>query len=344
LQARWPDATEVRVGELDRCTAGYSADTFIFDAHVVRDGEERDERYVLRKETPEPAVYPQQVPGLNIEVEIQYRAMDGIAEATDVPLAPLVGFERDATVLGQPFFVMGFIEGVVPTVQPSYVSEGFFADAAADERRRMIDDGLRVLAQLHRMDWRAAGFDWLVAPGTTPGTAAQLDIWEQYFRRELGDRNIPLFDESLDWLRAKLPADESLSLNWGDARLGNMIWQGFTCACVTDFENAAIAPPEMDLGWWLMFDRWSHEASGLPNRADGDMARDEQRQRYETFFGRSFDNAVLHYHEVFAALRYAAIVVRVMNRTVDRGLMPADHTMWRENAAIDCLVVLLEER
>jgi hypothetical protein len=31
-----------------------------------------------------------------------------------------------------------------------------------------------------------------------------------------------------------------------------------------------------------------------------------------------------------------------MNRLVDRGDLPADHTIWRENPAANCLVALLE--
>ena len=47
------------------------------------------------------------------------------------------------------------------------------------------------------------------------------------------------------------------------------------------------------------------------------------------------------WYEIFAAARYCAIVVRVMNRAVDRGLMPADHTIWLENPASAALESLL---
>ena len=49
------------------------------------------------------------------------------------------------------------------------------------------------------------------------------------------------------------------------------------------------------------------------------------------------------FHEVFAAARYSAIVVRVMNRAVERGLMPADHTIWLDNPSTICLAHLLDE-
>ena len=47
--------------------------------------------------------------------------------------------------------------------------------------------------------------------------------------------------------------------------------------------------------------------------------------------------------EVFAGARYAAIVVRVMNRLVARGDMPPDQTIWLENPATTCLEQLLDE-
>jgi hypothetical protein len=48
-----------------------------------------------------------------------------------------------------------------------------------------------------------------------------------------------------------------------------------------------------------------------------------------------------HYYEVLAAWRYCAIVVRVMNRYVARGEMPADQRVWLENPSTLCLAELL---
>jgi aminoglycoside phosphotransferase (APT) family kinase protein len=119
-----------------------------------------------------------------------------------------------------------------------------------------------------------------------------------------------------------------------------MIWQGFRCACVTDFENVAIAEPELDLGWWLMFDRWSHECFGAP-RLPGEPTREEQRAWYARCAGTPIPDT--YWHEVFAAARYCAIVVRVMNRSVARGELPAEQRIWLENPATTCLEQLLAE-
>ena len=46
--------------------------------------------------------------------------------------------------------------------------------------------------------------------------------------------------------------------------------------------------------------------------------------------------------EVFAATRFTANVVHVMNRTVERGDLPPDQTIWLQNPAATCLEQLLE--
>ena len=44
---------------------------------------------------------------------------------------------------------------------------------------------------------------------------------------------------------------------------GNIIWRDAAPICTTDYEAASIAPPELDVGWWLMFDRTMHEWAGI---------------------------------------------------------------------------------
>jgi aminoglycoside phosphotransferase (APT) family kinase protein len=337
LQSRLGGVDAVEIDEFSPPRSGYSAETTVFTARVTRDGSSSPEKYVVRRETPEPPVYPAQS-DLDVEIEIQYRVMDAVASHSSVPLAPLVGFEKDPAVLGAPFFVMGYVEGEVPIESPIYTQEGFFVDAAPDQRREMLFDGLRIMSDIHKIDWRAAGLEWLAPAGIEPGTARQMDVWEQYCRHGLGDRVHPLFDEGMAWLRANVPPQPELCLSWGDPRPGNVIWRDFRGVCVTDFEAASIAPPEYDLGWWLMFDHWSHETMGV-DRLPGEPTRDEQRDHYAACLGRDVGDTI--FYEVFAAVRYTAIVVRVMNRMVERGMLPPDQTIWLDNPATVCLDLML---
>lgn len=339
LLPRMEGATTVEVGELDPHGSGYSAETIVVPLQVTRGSARTDERVVLRKEVDEPAVYPQQAVGLDVEVEIQFRAMDALLRHSKLPLAPLIGYEGDASVLGTPFYVMGFVEGEVPILDPAYTKEGFFFDASPEERHRMFRSGLATLAEFHRVPWREAGFEWLVSPGATPGASAQIELWADFGERELRGRVHPIFEAGVAHLRSRLPEAETYCVSWGDSRPGNIIWKNFEPACLTDFENIAIGSAELDLGWWLMFDRTCHEVLSAP-RLEGEPTREEQRVLYCEAAGRDLGD--MHYWEVLAAMRYCAIVARVMNRYEERGLIPADHTVWRNNPPTTVLAGLLE--
>lgn len=341
LEPHLPEAADLRLADAGKPGSGFSAETTILDATWLEAGVPRTDRFVLRRETPDPAVYPSQVPGMDVEVEIQHRIMSAVAASSDLPLAPVLGYEADPAVLGAPFFVMGFVDGVVPIESPMYTLEGFFTELAPASRTAMVESGLRMLATVHGIDWQAAGFDWLVPDGEQPTALRQLGIWEAYADRELQGREHPLLARALTWLRANPPAASPPALCWGDPRLGNIIWQDDRAACVTDWEAAFVGPPEIDLGWWLMFDRWAHESSGLTERAPGDPPRDAQRAFYEQLVGRSVGDT--SWYEVFAAARYAAIVVRVMNRLVDRGDLPSHQMLWIDNPVVPCLAALVEE-
>jgi aminoglycoside phosphotransferase (APT) family kinase protein len=128
--------------------------------------------------------------------------------------------------------------------------------------------------------------------------------------------------------------------SWGDSRPGNIIYDGTRCACLTDFENASMAPPEMDLGWWLHFDRTMHEGVSAPRLA-GEPTRAEQCELYARASARHLGD--VHWFEVFAAVRYAMIVVRVVNRSVDQGRVPANNEAWLHNSIVDCLSQVLDE-
>jgi len=318
---------------------GYSAETVMFTAECDRGGEVSHERLVLRLENPEPAIYPPQAADGLAEIEIQHRVMTAIDGHSSVPVAPIVGYEADPDVAGRPFFVMRFVEGQVPIEDPPYTTTGFFAEATPDQRRTLVTNGLRMMAELHAVDWRAAGLDWLVPDEVAPGTTAQLDLWECFGAQELRGRTHPLLDQAWKWLHRELPDDRTIGLCWGDPRPGNIIFRDFAPVCVTDFEASCIGAPEMDLGWWLMFDRTSHPGDVRP---EGDPDRDEQRRTYFELAGREAVDTTAH--EIFAAARYCVIVVRVMNRWEQRGDLPADHTIWLQNPASTALAALLDEQ
>jgi aminoglycoside phosphotransferase (APT) family kinase protein len=243
-------------------------------------------------------------------------------------------------VLGAPFFVMRHVAGDVPGEDPPYTRSGFFVDATPAQRGQFVAEGLRTLARVHQTDIDDPGLAMLHAPGVRHGPQRQLEVWEGDLREGLAGRSTPLFEECLSWLHEGPPPETTVVFSWGDSRPGNMIWQDFGVACITDFEGAALGPRELDVGWWLMFDRWMHEGSGVA-RLSGEPERSEQRTMYEEAAGTSIGSTT--WYEVFSALRFADTVVQVMNRWVARGAIPADQTVWRDNPATALLADMFEE-
>ncbi|MBO0730171.1 MAG: phosphotransferase family protein, partial [Acidimicrobiaceae bacterium] len=322
-------ARHVSVTGMERPGGGYSAETWLVDTEV--DG--TSHRFVVKRETPDPPIYPTQVPGLLVEVEIQHRIMDALSRCEGVPVAPLVGYENDPAVLGRPFFAMEYVPGVILTESPPYTASGPFIDASEAVRREMVESGLRVLAAMHDIAWERAGLGWLAPEGEASHTR-QLRIWEDWGHQELRGRDHPDITEGLRWLHAHQPRCGPPVFNWGDSRLGNIIFDGARCVCTMDFEGACIAPPEVDLGWWLFFDRTMHEGAHQ-ERAPGNPTRAEQLEIYAQLSGRDLGD--VHWFEVLAGVKYAVIVVRVMNRSVDRGEIGPESDFWRTNSIVDCL-------
>ena len=87
-------------------------------------------------------------------------------------------------------------------------------------------------------------------------------------------------------LAARFEAASEPGLCWGDPRPGNIIWRDVQPVCATDFEAASIAPPELDVGWWLMFDRTMHEGAG-GERLGGDPSREDRADQAREDDGRS---------------------------------------------------------
>lgn len=337
-----PDATDVVVSDVDIPSAtGFSNETIFFNASWTEDGVEHSDRYVGRIEPPDGGIFPIQQVGLEQSVALQARIMEAVREQGVVPIPSIIGFESDPSVIGQPFFVMNHIEGVVPADVPRYSTAGFLHDEATPEqRRRLVENALSAMGALHSIDWKAAGLDWLDASGIgKPTTAVQLDVYRRYVDDELAGREHPVMTAAFEWLEANDPNDERVGLSWGDSRLGNILWQDYEVAAVVDWEQCSLCPTEADLGWFLMYDRMSFDDMGV-DRMEGFPTRDEMIAYYEKASGREVRNP--HYWEVFGAMRFCAIFIRLADRMSRAGILPANMDLAVANMVTDALATLLD--
>ena len=89
----------------------------------------------------------------------------------------------------------------------------------------------------------------------------------------------------------------------------------------------------MDLGWCLMFAQWSHALAGI-EMLPWIPSTEFQVEHYMEVSGREVTD--IGPWVLFAAARYAAIVVRIMNRWVDRGLLDADQPSTSTRSLQSC--------
>ena len=342
LQGAFPSRQGLTVADIEiPVSTGFSNETVILDAAWTENGSEREERLVVRIEPADGGMFPPQTPQCAVSVELQYRAMKAVAEAGAAPVPPLLGYEPDPAVLGAPFFVMGFVGGRVPADVPRYTEAGFVVDEATPaQRRRMVLSAIEVIAGIHSLDWRKAGLAWLDPSRTgDPTTALQIGLYRDHVHSELAGREHPVLYAALDWLEANDPGDERVGLTWGDARLGNIILQDYRTTAVLDWEVCALSPTEADMGWWLMFDRMSFDDLGI-DRLDGYPTRDEMISHYEQVSGRTVRDP--HYWEVFGAMRFCTIFIRLGDRLTAAGFVPPERNPAVGNQVTAALARLLD--
>jgi aminoglycoside phosphotransferase (APT) family kinase protein len=213
------------------------------------------------------------------------RVLSGLAGRARVPAVLAVC--DDPSVIGAPFYVMEKIDGdVVTSAVPAPLD-------AADDRRRIGEELVDALVEVHAVDWRAAGLE---------GFGKPTGYLERQLRRFLGlwehnrTRDIPAVESVADWLGSHLPESAPATVVHGDYRLGNTMFAPDPPArlvAIFDWEMATIGDPLADVGYLcaLWVDRRDpagglFELSGV-TREEGFPLREELVARYEERSGRS---------------------------------------------------------
>ena len=335
-----PDHSNIIVNDIDIPVAtGFSNETVFFEISSQTNEESHNGRYVARIEPEDGGMFPIQTPDCATSVALQQRVMTTVQNNSDVPI-PTLGKLITKPYLGLPFFVMVHVDGRIPSDRPRYTEEGFVVDEATDQQRtQMVQTGLEAMAGIHHIDWKKANLEWLNPCDGDPTQAKQIEIYRAYVQKELAGREHPVMEYALNWLERNNPNDERIGLSWGDARLGNIIWEDYAPAAVVDWEACSLCPTEADLGWWLMFDRMSFDDVNVERMA-GYPTREEQASYYEKVSGNEVRDP--HYWEVFAIMRFCAIFIRLGDRLTNSGLLPPEMNPAVGNMVTRSLANILE--
>ncbi|MFE7860649.1 phosphotransferase family protein [Streptomyces sp. NPDC057403] len=258
----------------------------------------------------------------------QYRTMRLVARHTDLPVPRVLWLEEDQAPLGAPFFVMERVAGRVPPDVMPYTYEGNWLHAASDaEREHLEAASIGLLARLHdQVPPEQAEF--LALPGGGDALRRHVEAQRAYYDWVVDGRpRSPLIEAAFDRLARTWPADPGPPvLNWGDARIGNVVYDGFEPVAVLDWEMAALVPREVDLGWSVYLHRFFQDLTvsfgqrGLPDF----LRRDRVEARYAELTGHTPRD--MDFYILYAALRQAIVMLRVAYRQVHFGeaVVPAD--------------------
>jgi aminoglycoside phosphotransferase (APT) family kinase protein len=317
LGGKLPDAREITVSGLRAPeSSGFSNDTLLFDLQYRQDGDSHHEPMVVRIAPTGFQIFPEYDMGL------QFHTMERLA-ATDVPVPKVYWLEDgNPELLGADFYVMGRVEGRVPSDNPPYHKDGWLTEVSPEERRAIWLASYECMAKIHRLDYRALGFDFLDKPelGETP-LDQQIAYYKNYLAWAARGLEQPTLEAALEWLERHKPDDDRKQLSWGDARIGNIIYDGTTPAAVIDWEMVTLGSPEQDVAWEIFLDRHHSEGIETP-RLEGFPSYDETLAYYTKHSG--FEVNDLHYYQAFAGFRFGVIMVRIAQQLLEYEFMDAN--------------------
>jgi len=319
LRHTLPAGSDARVLELTSPESnGMSSETLLVDAAWHEGGTEVTRRLVARVEPPA-TDYPVFT---TYDLDMQFRVMRLVSAHTDVPVPETHWFEPDPSILGGAFFVMDRVDGQVPPdVLPYTFGDNWVFDGTDAARRSIQDSAVRAMAGIHSITPADHDLDFLQLD--QPGESAlerSLNHWKEYLDWVVGDARSQLLDDCFSWLADNLPTDAGGdALSWGDGRIGNMMFRENEVVAVLDWEMAAVAPPEVDLGWMCYLHLFFQDlavqlgAPGLP-----DMFRPaDVRATYAAASGH--EPGDLTWHIAYAAMRHGVIMRRVTERSIHFG-------------------------
>ena len=232
-----------------------------------------------------------------------------------VPVPPALGLCEDPEINGAPFYVMGFVDGVIARNEADV--ETYFDPAA---RRRAGIALIDTLADIHQADPDRIGLGEL---GRKEGyIARQLKRWYgnyQAANQARGGESMPAMDEIHSRLSAAIPEQGRATVVHGDYRLDNCILSadGSRVEAVLDWELCTLGDPLADVGQLLVYWPEAGERSALghaPTALPGFATRDELIARYTEKTGRPVPQ--IGFYVAFAYWKLACILEGVYARYV----------------------------
>src|SRR5262249_9002941 len=230
------------------------------------------------------------------------------------PLAPRPYFFcDDLEIMGVPFYVMERRRGVI-------LNDTFPPDAEVTPAlcRQLSETFIDTLAQIHAIDWQAAGLASFGHP--TGFLERQLTSWIERYHRSQTEHS-PDVTELTHWLLEHLPASPAPALIHNDFKLNNILVDTRHLAqptAVLDWEMTTVGDPLFDLAislcYWVQANDPEELRAILPTitHLPGFLSRAKLMERYAAKSGR--DLSSMHFYMIFAYFKLSVILQQIYIR------------------------------
>ncbi len=320
-----PDAA--RLSGIDLIAGGRSNLTYRLDfgsgdpaGEPVTQGDEYPHRLVLRR-PPLGHVLP-----TAHDMSREYRVLSALSGGR-VPVPAPVAFCADQDIIGAPFYVMGYVDGLVLRTKED-------GEMITSRQASQISECLaQTLAAIHQVDVAAVGLDGFGRPEGYLGR--QLNRWQRQWDLSV-TRELPEYTRLVKRLADLLPEEGEGTLVHGDFRLDNLLI-GLEpeprVAAVVDWEMSTLGDPLADLGLTLAYwtdpgdtERLRIELAGAVTSRDGFLSRAGFTSRYAELTGR--DVSGIGYYTAFGCFKLAVVLEGIharflQNHTVGEGFAQA---------------------
>jgi aminoglycoside phosphotransferase (APT) family kinase protein len=284
--------------EVEQFKGGQSNPTFLLTAG--------GHKYVMRRKPPG-ALLPSAH-----AVDREYRVISALAN-TDVPVAKAYALCEDTSIIGSAFYIMDYVQGRI-------LWNSALPDHSPAERAALFDEMNRVIAALHRVDYKAVGLEGYGKPGNY--LERQVARWTKQYRASETER-IEAVENLIAWLPQHIPVGDETSIVHGDYRIDNVIFHPTEprILAVLDWELSTLGHPLADFAYhcmtWRMPPGSSRGMAGLDLPALGIPTEEQYVAAYCRRTGRDeISRSDWEYYMVFNMFRLTGILQGIMARAL----------------------------
>ncbi len=275
---------DLAVADLARIPGGASRETYRFRARYRG----KDRGLILRRDPPASLI--------ETERTTEYRAYEAF-HGLGLPVPEPIALELDEAPLERPFFIMEEIENC-------QAGSIMAPDPFGPHREKVGQQFFAVMGKIAAADPRDVGLSDFEGETDIHAVAMhEVARWEKVIDEDEREPQ-PIARAAIRWLKKNPPpAAQKISVVHGDYRTGNFLYDDKgDIRAILDWEMSHLGDPLEDLGW-AIDPLWS----GGNVNVGGMLPREQAIAIWEKASGLKADPKALHWWEIFASLKGAAI-------------------------------------